>query len=75
MLIRKISYSYWVITITYNPVKPYIKEIYRLINLSYCHTVGRTISGYNPRKNSYKNENPLGYKQVIAQVHSYDICY
>jgi len=31
----------------YTPLKPYIKEIYRLINLiSHCHTVVRTISGY-----------------------------
>jgi len=32
---------------TYTPVKPYIKEIYRLINLiSDCHTMVRMISGY-----------------------------
>ena len=32
---------------TYTPVKPYIKEIYRLINLiSDCHTVVRMISRY-----------------------------
>jgi len=37
-------------TCTYTPVKPCIKEIYRLINLiSDCHTVVRTISRYPPR--------------------------
>jgi len=44
-------------TFTYTQVKPYIKEIYRLINLtSDCHTVVRTISGYHLRKNSHKNK-------------------
>jgi len=35
------------IIVPYTSVKPYIKGIYRLINLiSDCHTVVRTISGY-----------------------------
>jgi len=113
----------------YTPVKPYIKEIYRLINMiSDCHTVvrvpgylditqekiaikmkaifnqciicvnntiqkfyrpritkqialfctkealiGEAITSYSSHKRSTDWYSPLGYKQAITQIHSYDI--
>ena len=85
--IRQIPQAH--VTTTYFPVKPYIKDICMMINLT-SPTTGqyllislRMISRYHPRKSSKESHCCCptkalinywyGNKQVISQVHLYDI--